>query len=143
MNGKIIKTSSADETLNKNQRAYQKTVIPSLDRLEKEIIPQWRKTLSKLDQHDLEMLGLKTEITKLKRLCYENHRRILSLEQPEKMSRTIFDIGAEGKIIALYKMTDKPLYYVDIAEALGLPLKQIVRIVEDLEERGIIEEVNE
>lgn len=48
----------------------------------------------------------------------------------------------EKRIINLYKTSKKPLYYVDIAKELNLPLKHVVKIVESLINRRIVEEIN-
>lgn len=69
-------------------------------------------------------------------------KELFELKKEEKIIE-IDNSHAEKEILNLYNTTQKPLYYIDIAKTLNLPLKQVVEIVEKLIEDGAIEEVTE
>jgi len=97
----------------------------------------WSKLVDDYEEYFLGPIvkSLKKDVDQLKEKVAQLEKHL----DPELIK--IDDSIAEKGIINLYKTTDKPLYYVNIAETLNLPLKQVVKIVEDLLEREVIEEV--
>jgi len=142
-NIKEIHTSSANEILNKKE-VYEKTVSISIDKLEKEIIPKWRETLGKLDQHELEMIKIRIQLYQLNQLHTDHEERITTLENKEELFRTISDNEAEKEIILFLKLYKRKgvskINILDIVTELRLPAEQIERIMEDLERRELVSE---
>ena len=54
--------------------------------------------------------------------------------------RNIGDEEAREEIIKMIKESKKPVYYSDMIKNLHLDLMQVVRVVEELEEEGLVAE---
>jgi len=131
----VIRTSSADELLNERKQIYKKSVLPSLEWIEQEIIPKWIATINTLDQHKLEILSLRMKFDSLE-------ERVNLLERRDEQPGSISYEFAEKQVIQLLKafktMGKEKINILEIAHQLNLPVNQIDEILEKLEKEGII-----